>query len=170
MSFEKMDWHLLNVEKVLVLGLGLGSVPQMLEKKFNKQFEYHLVEIDEVIIGLAQEYILTSLKSPMQIIHTDAMVYLNVCREKYDLIIMDIFEDNKVPKIFETKEAVSGMKNLLAKNGCLLYNRLNINDNDFEETKLFYESVFKNQFPDAYFLELPTNIMLCSRNDILMSR
>lgn len=169
-SFERMDWRLLNVKKVLVLGLGLGSVPQMLEKTFHKSFEYHLVEIDEVIIGLAQEFILSGLNSPMQIFHTDANVYLKVCNEKYDLIVMDIFEDNIVPAGFETRESLSMMKKLLADNGCLLYNRLNITQKDYDETKIFYDEVFMKQFPQAFFLELPTNIMLCSREDILISR
>jgi len=164
--FERMKWSSMKIKKVLVLGLGLGSIPQMLEKNFHKKFEYHIVEIDEIIIGLANEYILYDLKSPLQIFHTDALVYLQVCREKYDLILMDIFEDSKVPESFETSAVLSSMKRLLNDMGCILFNRLNITEKDLEETKMYYEHIFSKQFVNAYFMELPSNIMLCSRNDI----
>lgn len=164
--FERMNWEVLNVEKVLVLGLGLGSVPQMLETVFHKRFEYHLVEIDEVVIDLAHRYVLEHLGSPMQVFNTDALVFLEVTGEKYDLVIMDIFDDCVVPEAFQTAESLMKMKKLLKKNGLLLYNRLNVTEDDHDETFNYYNTVFIKQFRQAYLLEMPTNIMLCSRNDV----
>lgn len=164
--FERMNWEILNVEKVLVLGLGLGSVPQMLETVFHKTYEYHLVEIDEVVIDLAYRYILEDLSSPMQVFNTDASVFLEVTMEKYDMIIMDIFDDCEVPESFQTAESLLKMKKLLKKNGLLLYNRLNVTEKDYDDTLEYYNTVFVKQFRQAYFFKLPTNIMLCSRNDI----
>jgi len=164
--FERMNWEMLNVEKVLVLGLGLGSVPQMLEKVFHKNFEYHLVEIDEIVIGLAHKYVLGGLESPMQIFNTDALIFLEVAGEKYDLIVMDIFDDCDVPESFQTGDVLFKMKKLLNRHGCLLFNRLSITEKDYDETKEYFNKIFIKQFKDAYFMELPTNVMLCSRNDI----
>ena len=39
LAFEKLDWKQFPEKShVLVLGLGLGSIPYMLEKKFKKKF------------------------------------------------------------------------------------------------------------------------------------
>ena len=48
--FNKIDLNSLKVKDVLVLGLGLGSVPLLLEKIFKKNYTYTLVEIDPVVV------------------------------------------------------------------------------------------------------------------------
>src|SRR5688500_18896847 len=36
-SFEKFDWENHNIKSCLILGLGLGSIPDMLVTRFNKK-------------------------------------------------------------------------------------------------------------------------------------
>ncbi|MEZ4907743.1 MAG: hypothetical protein R2771_08945 [Saprospiraceae bacterium] len=103
-TFSKIDWDKLHIEKVLILGLGLASIPQMLEKNFKKQFEYHIVEIDSEIIRLAEEYILNDLTSQFFIYEMDAEIYIDITTEKFDMIIIDIFDNNTIPFKFETNE------------------------------------------------------------------
>ena len=129
-SFEWIDWQHHSIDKVLVLGLGLGSVPQMLEQKFKQSFDYYAVEIDEKIIDLANRYVLAELKSPMQIFCTDALQFVKWTELEYDMIIMDVFDSDKVPKAFETIEFLEDCKNILTKDGFMLFNRLNIHQRD----------------------------------------
>ena len=74
----------------------------MLEKNFKKKYEYHLVEIDDEIIRLAQEYVISDLDSQFFIYEMDAEIFVDISEEKFDLIIIDIFDNQIVPYKFET--------------------------------------------------------------------
>jgi len=165
-TFKSIKWDKLRVEKVLLLGLGMASVPQMLEKKFKMDFEYHSVEIDSEIIELAGKYILDELNSPIYIYEMDAEIFVEISEEKFDLIIIDIFDNNVVPWKFESSEFLGKVKNLLASDGFVLFNRLNVDDKTHEETKRYFENIFLNIFPDPKELFIQNNIVLSSRSDI----
>ena len=100
-SFHKINIAEKDIQDVLVLGFGLGSIPFMLEKVFQKKCSYVGVEADETIALWANEYTLTELKSSIQMIISDAYFFVESCAEKFDLITMDIFVDNEIPVQFE---------------------------------------------------------------------
>ncbi len=167
-TFKKIDWSKLFVKKVLVLGLGLASVPQMLEQVFRKKFEYHAVEIDDEIIRLADKYILDELESPIQIFEMDAEIFVDIATEKYDLIVVDIFDDAIVPPQFEDKSFLEKVKKLLNKNGVLLFNRLNTSKQTLGETLKYNSDIFKKIFPLSTPIYIKDNIVLCSDETILL--
>jgi spermidine synthase len=167
-TFKALDWEKMNIEKVLLLGLGLGSIPQMLEKNFDKQFEYHIVEIDEEIINLAQKYTLNELKSPIYIYEMDAEIFVDITEEKFDLILVDIFIDRTIPKKFESAEFLEKLKYLLYDNGIILFNRLNSDTEHFLANTKYYEKLFKSEFSQAKMFFVKDNIILASRNDIFL--
>jgi spermidine synthase len=167
-TFDKLKWQKTKIRRVLVLGLGLGSVPQMLEQKFNKDFEYHLVEIDPEIIYLAEKYVLHDLNSPVQVFEIDAELFVNISEELYDMIIIDIFEDDVVPLKFESKEFLKKTAKLLSSDGVLLYNRLNIDNETKSHTLKYFDYVFKTIFPLSNALYIKDNIILCNREDVFL--
>ncbi len=165
--FKIIDWSKVDVQKVLVLGLGLASIPQILEQNFEKDFEYDAVEIDGEIISLAQKYILDNLKSYMQIIEMDAAVFVEIAQEKYDMIVIDIFENDMVPFQFELPNFLEKTSRLLNDNGILLFNRLNIDESSRRSTITYFEEVFKGIFPQAEPIYIRENIILINRKDII---
>ncbi len=166
--FKALNWEKMNIEKVLLLGLGLGAIPQMLEINFDKQFEYHIVEIDEEIINLAQKYTLNDLKSPTYVYEMDAEIFVDITEEKFDLIIIDIFIDRTVPKKFESSDFLEKLKYLLYDNGIILFNRLNSDNENFLSNTKYFDKIFKTEFHDAKMFFVKNNIILTSRNDIFL--
>lgn len=166
--FKALNWEKMNIEKVLLLGLGLGAIPQMLEINFDKQFEYHIVEIDEEIINLAQKYTLNDLKSPTYVYEMDAEIFVDITEEKFDLIIIDIFIDRTVPKKFESSDFLEKLKYLLYDNGIILFNRLNSDNENFLSNTKYFDKIFKTEFPDSKMFFVKNNIILTSRNDIFL--
>lgn len=159
--FQKIDFSKIN--DVLILGLGLASIPYIIEHIHKKTLSYTGVEIDDEVIYLASKYVLDELKSEINIINTDAYTYLCMDENKYDLICMDVFEDDVIPEDLQTEDFLEMLDESLAKDGMLIYNRLAFTDEDKKETDVFYSDVFVKVFPDAFIFETAGNKMLMNR-------
>lgn len=151
-------------DNVLVLGLGLGSIPYMLEKKFSAACSFTFVEIDNAVIELAEYYSLPRLSSAYEIHNEDALEFISNCTEKYDCICVDIFQDHKIPVEFNSPEFISAIRGLLLPGGIAISNRLRSNDNENPDTPCYYEDVFSKAFASSEKLTLPYNNMLLGYN------
>lgn len=166
-SFQQIDLQSLPGKDVLILGFGLGSIPRMLENNFNKDYNYTGVEIDESVIYLASKYGIDSLKSSIQIIESDASDFLAVNTQKFDLIIMDVFIDDKIPRNMQNESYLDLISSHLNTDGLIMYNRLAANKEDIRKSDQYFESVFKKAFPNACFLKVKGNYMLLNKKDYL---
>lgn len=161
-AFDRLRIDERGVEDVLVLGLGLGSIPYMLEKIFHRSYRYTAVEWDEIVSELAAKYTLSRLSSPVTVITADAEVFVQVSEERYDLVIVDIFEDELTPPQFETPAFLSGCRALLRPGGLLLFNRLHGGNAAVRSvTERFFERNFKDIFPEAWAIDTGGNWILC---------
>ena len=147
------------IKDVLILGFGLGSIPYMLEKKFDKHYHYTAVEIDENVLYLANKYTLPELDSSITMMPTDAFAFAHYCHDRFDLICMDVFLDDVVPENFETVHYLEQLGNLLNPNGILLFNKLAATKKDRVQAGEFFE-LFKTVFPNGTYLEVNGNWML----------
>ncbi len=163
-SFAQINLDKLAIKKVLVLGLGLGSIPLLLEKKFNKNYHYTLVEIDEIIVDLAQKYTLSKLNSTIDVFCQDALDFVQRTSSQFDLIAVDIFIDDITPSQFESIDFLETLKNKLTPNGLLMYNRLIYNKKLENQTHLFYQKTFSTVFENACVIGLNGNKMLLNYN------
>jgi spermidine synthase len=156
MSFDKMS-------DVLVLGLGLASIPWMLEHAFHKDLTYTGIEIDDEVIYLASKYVLDEIKSEIDVVNTDAYTFVAITESRFDLICMDVFIDDKVPEDLETEEFAEMLQQTLSDDGLLIFNRLAFTEADKTATSHYYNNVFKKVFPQATIFESGGNHMLLSR-------
>ena len=166
-SFEKIDFSKQKVDKLLLLGLGLGSIPVMLEKNFQFDFQYTAVEIDDSVIYLADKYVLHDLKSPISVIQADADIFMQQHEEQYDMIAMDVFDSDVVPENFESFSFLQNLKSCLSANGFVIYNRLAVTPQDRRESLKFFEEQFKVIFPNAIMMNILGNYMLISEEKVL---
>jgi len=120
-AFDLLKIRDKHVKSTLLLGLGLGSIPQMLETIYKVDSDYTAVEIDEVICQLAEKYVLSDLKSNIQTYPIDALDYFKWYDHTFDLIAMDIFQSAVVPEEFESIEYFNTMewKSIFPKGGII---------------------------------------------------
>ncbi|HHG85971.1 MAG TPA: hypothetical protein ENJ82_14585 [Bacteroidetes bacterium] len=166
-AFAQMDLETADFQSVLLLGLGLGSIPTILENIHNKQYQYTAVEIDEEVIYLASKYTLPELASPMQVICADAALYCAQCKDTFDLIAIDIFLDDMIPDTFQQTPFLENTKKLLTDKGVLIYNHLAYTKEDKKQAKDFFEDTFKVVFPKAQILQTNGNRMMISNGRFL---
>lgn len=158
-AFKRLDLSKIGNE-ALILGLGLGSIPYMLERSFDVDFRYTAVEIDEAIIALASRYVLNGLRSEVSTIHADAINYMAQNELLYDLIAMDIFVSDYIPEVFETVEFLQQLRDTLSQTGLLLFNRLYYFEQDKLKTRRYFEEVFLAVFPNGTRLDINGNWIL----------
>jgi SAM-dependent methyltransferase len=162
-TFARWNWEQYPVDEVLILGLGLGSIPVILEQTHGQSCHITAVEIDEVVLELAQHYVLDGLNNPQQMIVADAAIAVQqLPDESYDLLCVDIFDDDVVPETFETTTFLEDAKALLRPGGVLLFNRLAASPKDEQLSKEFFETTFLKVFPEGYCLDVGGNYMLVS--------
>lgn len=165
-TFKMLDWKSSPVQKVLVLGLGLGSIPLLLEEHLGQDFHCTAIEIDEAVVGLASKYGLPGLSAPIEVICANAQAYMTQSQEHFDLICMDIFLDDSVPTYFEGETFLENLRDRLSPNGILLYNRLAATKRDIKATHTFFQDNFLKVFPEGEYLPLVGNWMLVNRTGL----
>ena len=159
-AFKQIDLDKADIKTVLVLGLGLGSIPIILEKVFDKQYHYTAVEIDEEVVFLASKYTLPELQSNIEVICADASNYILQCEQQFDLIAVDLFIDDVIPESFQQDTFLLQIQNLLTDKGILLYNHLAYSKKDVVRARSFYEEKFKPIFQQGTFVETNGNWMM----------
>lgn len=161
-AFQRLRWELLPGDDLLSLGLGLGSIPYMLETKFNKSFHYTAVEVDEQVIYLAQKYVLDELKIPIQVIHADAVAFIRQTSQKWDMICVDLFIDDEIPGGALSVDFIRDMKARLSEDGLILFNSLARTQDDMKESRRFLDEIFLPVFPAGGYLDVGGNWILVS--------
>lgn len=78
---------------VLLLGLGGGSVPWILRKELGCAAPITAVEIDPVVLGLARTHFGLDQYADLSIVEGDATVLLHALRERFDWVLVDLFDD-----------------------------------------------------------------------------
>ncbi len=157
-SFARLD--LSQVNDVLLLGFGLGSIPYMLEKVFHKTCRYTGVDIDPAVIRLASKYVLPDLSSSIQLIEADAEIFVQIETSRYDLICIDLFIDTAIPSAFLETEFLQHTMSLLQEGGMVMFNHLYLTSADKLQAQHYFESVFTKEVFAPELMELRTNAML----------
>lgn len=166
-AFSEIDIKHQKVQDSLLLGLGLGSIPFMLEEVFDCSFPMTAVEIDEEVIYLAEKYVLTHLQNPIQCICTDALQFLEINQQEYDLICMDIFQDDVIPDAFRQKDFLQLIENRLSPNGIFLFNHLALTAKDKQLATEYFKDTFLPFFPNASYIDTRSNYVLINNRAFL---
>jgi spermidine synthase len=132
-------------ESILILGVAGGSVVKTLveELKFNGQITG--VEIDEDVVEIANKYFKLSEIKNLDLIVDDAFEFVLKTKEKYDLIIIDIFQDIKMPNFLFEDFFINRVNFLLKRDGFILFNTMVINEKD-RIRNLDYKKKFNGNF------------------------
>ena len=119
-GLEKIE--LKNINSILLLGLGGGSVIETLRRDFNYNKDITAIEIDPIIIDLAKKEFGIEPNDELEIICEDALKYVKNSTEKFDLIIIDLFIDINVPSQFLNISFWEDVLNAKSTNGCIIFN------------------------------------------------
>jgi predicted membrane-bound spermidine synthase len=137
--------------KALVVGLGGGMFANTLH---HMGYEVTAVEYDKHIIDVARKYFY--LNDSVKTICSDARYFMNQSKQKYDLVLFDVFKGEEQPSHIITLESLSKLKNSIDSNTTCVVN-----------TYGFYAGVYGlgNQCLLQTFIKAGFNIKICTYSD-----
>ena len=104
---------------VLILGMGTGTYATQCRKYFG-DMEIEGVEIDEKITDLARQYF--ELPEDVPVSTYDGRAYLNAINGKYDVIMVDAYQDITIPFQMSSVEFFTLVKEHLTEDGVMVVN------------------------------------------------
>jgi spermidine synthase len=158
--FEEIALDRQPVHHVLLLGLGAGSVPAIIEEELVMNSMITAVEKDPLMIILGKEYFHLDRFKHLRIIHDDALHFVEESKATFELIIIDLFIDDHVPEPFTRTGFLEHLRTLLAPEGFLLFNMIVQTPDQAEQFKRI-ETYFKEQNGITRILHpIPSNKVL----------
>ena len=154
-----------DIKSVLLIGFGTGRIVNDFEKLFDGLECVDVVDIEENIFEIAQNFFGYKKSEKVNFILQDGLVYLRGCKKKYDLIVVDVASDEGIDDRGLEDEYFYSVKWCLQKNGLYVWNLCASPDFEHPENKLFqrisktysknfkYNLIFKGNTSDLVYYE-----------------
>lgn len=115
---------ILKMDHILLLGVAGGSVVKTLVDEIQYKGKITGVEIDPEMIKIANEYFNLNQIKQLEVVIDDAFEFVLKTKNKYNLIIIDIFEDIKMPNFLFERFFSERICSLLQNHGFVLFNTM----------------------------------------------
>lgn len=115
-----------NVDSILVLGVGGGTVIDILAKRF-PYASITAVDIDPVIIRIAKQYFEIDKHPNVRLVRADANAFVAGSAKKgnlFDIVVVDIFIGPKIPEFVSGATFLGLLHKIVKPGGYLLINYL----------------------------------------------
>ena len=135
---------------ILILGMGTGTyATQCLAYLDNITVEG--VEIDEKITDLAHTYF--NLSESIEVTTYDGRAFLNVCEEKYDVIMVDAYQDITIPFQMSSTEFFTLVKEHLNDGGVMVVN-MNMRSEHSDSINEYLSDTIASVFDEVYTVDV----------------
>ena len=138
---------------VLILGMGTGTfATQCL--KFYDNMDFEGVEIDDKIADLATEYF--KLPEDVKVTKYDGRAYLNAVDTKYDIIMVDAYQDISIPFQMASVEFFTMVREHLKDDGVMVVN-MNMRSTREGNINQYLSDTISSVFDQVYTVDVPGN-------------
>ena len=133
-----------DIQNILLIGFGTGKLVNDYEKLFQKLNTIDIVDIEENILNLAQDFFDFKKSKKMNFYLQDGLVFLRNTKKNYDLIVVDVASDDGIDERFVSAEYLKLISSRLSKNGIFVSNLCA--SPDFEHP----QNIFINHIKELY--------------------
>jgi spermidine synthase len=134
-----------DARRILIIGLGGGTLPMTL-RELLPAAQIDVVEIDPAVVKVARKYFDFKTDDKLAVYEEDGRVFVKKQMKagtKYDLVMLDAFEDDYIPEHLLTKEFLLEVKSLLNPQGVLAANTFS-SSSLYPHESVTYAAVFGN--------------------------
>jgi len=147
----------------LILGMGTGTYAHQCRVYYG-DMPVEGVEIDEKITDLAREYF--ELPEDVKVTTYDGRAYLNAIDGKYDVIMVDAYQDITIPFQMSSVEFFTLVKDHLAEDGVMVVN-MNMRGSGEDSINAYLADTISSVFKEVYTVDVrgTTNRELFASNN-----
>lgn len=150
----------LSVSNCLVLGLGGGTVVQLIKSRY-PEARIISVEIDPEIIKVGKKFFELDGIDKLEIINDDAIKWVDdYQKNKFDLVLVDLYIGREFTQKVASEKFLRNLKKLLSEKGIVIFNRLISPNEDLEG----FEEKLKKYFSFLKTMETHTNLLFFARS------
>ena len=144
-------------KKCLILGLGGGSLVEVI-KNYYPNIYVTAIDIDPIMVRLGKKYLnLNNKKNNIVISDAWDFVKKSEKKEKFDLILVDLYLGDLFPEKFEKLAFLKDVKKILKRGGIVIFNRLYYSNKRTQAVK-FLRSL-EEVFPKVEVVYPEANVM-----------
>lgn len=152
---------------ILILGMGSGTFATQTYKYFDN-VNITGVEIDKRIIDLSYKYF--HLSKDCTVYNYDGRAFLNIDDHKYDVIMLDAYQDITIPFQMSTTEFFTLVKEHLTDKGVMVVN-LNMRSDEAKNINYYLCDTIGKSFKYIYSVDVPSStnrvLLASSRSDMI---
>ena len=134
------------MQDILVLGVAGGSVIKTLVDEIGYNGKITGVEIDRDIIAIANKWFGLDKIANLELIVDDAFEFVLKTKDRYDLIIVDIFQDATMPAFLFERFFADRIGFLLKPDGYILFNTMTLNGAHDERNEQYIRGFDQSAF------------------------
>ena len=140
-------------KNTLILGVAGGSVIETLYTKYKYENTIDAVDIDPVILKIAEEEFKIKRFKKCHFFAADAFDFVKKSTKKYNFIIIDLFIDYQIPSFVFDESFINAIKEALNINGVILLNTIELQKKEKQNA-----SDFIDNFKEDYKIKVLKNL------------
>ena len=148
---------------ILILGMGTGTYASQCSR-YLEDAQVEGVEIDKKITDLAHQYF--GLPEDVKVTTYDGRAYLQAVEEKYDVIMVDAYQDITIPFQMSTVEFFTLVREHLKEGGVMVVNmNMHSSENLDADINVYLADTISRVFPEVYVVDVP----FCTNRELYAS-
>jgi spermidine synthase len=158
-----------DAKKMLVIGLGGGSIPKKIQKEF-PHMEIDAVEIDPEVIKMAKDHFHVKENALLRLHAQDGRLFLTRTRHQYDIILLDAYFTDAMPFHLTTKEFFELAQKKLTPNGIIVANLISAVTGPSGKIARAFVRTQRQIFPQTYVFAArrPDNVSLDTIQNVIV--
>ena len=121
-SFEAVGLKERPIGNALLLGLGAGSAIHIIRHDLRLRIPITVIEMDPAMVRIANEHFGLGDHRDVELMQGDAIVQVHALKERFDLVIVDLFNDLDMAMGVDTSGFAHGLRDRCAEGGMVLFN------------------------------------------------
>ena len=138
-----------DAKKILIIGLGGGSIPKKLQKEF-PSLEVDVVEIDPEVIQMAKNQFNVHDGKNLRLYAQDGRLFLTRTTSLYDIILIDAYYADAMPFHLATREFFELAQRKLTSNGIIVANLISAVTGPSGKIARAFVKTQRQIFPQTY--------------------
>jgi spermidine synthase len=138
-----------DAKKMLLVGLGGGSIPKKLNKEF-PNLEIDAVELDPEVIKMAKDHFNVKEGKNLRLFAQDGRLFLTRTQQQYDIILLDAYFTDAMPFHLATRQFFELAQRKLTPNGIVVANLISAITGPSGKIARSFVRTQRQVFPQTY--------------------